>query len=173
MICSKCHTLNDDTSLFCRGCGESLTKKSSNKSSYFRIIGIISLVAIVVGGIAIFVNYNNESTYRYDSSNENVDTSEPYTVSYETSTTEETEHEPSLDELYSQAETIHDLKYLADRGYLPAAFDLVSIFYRNDRYEECSQYAYQCIDANYRVDDVWETLGELPACYWPRDYYEE
>lgn len=171
MICSKCHTLNDDDALFCRCCGQSLTKKYSKRTPS-RILLVILLIVFVAGGIILLVDYNNDSTYSYDYSNEYVDTSDTYTVSSESNTTEEDVHVSTMDELYSEAETIHDLRCLADRGYLPAAFDLVTIFYRDDRYEECSQYAYQCIDANYRVDDVWETLGELPACYWRREYEE-
>lgn len=171
MICSKCHTVNDDGSLFCRCCGKSLTKQSSKRTSS-RILIFILLIAFVVGGIILLVDHNIDSTYSYDYSNGHVETSDTYTVSSESNTTEEYVNEPTVDELYSQAETIHDLRCLADRGYLPAAFDLVSIFYRDDRYEECSQYAYQCIDANYRVNEVWETLGELPACYWRREYEE-
>lgn len=83
------------------------------------------------------------------------------------------EEELSIDEEYEQAETINDFMVLARKGYLPAAYDLVMIMYNEQRYEECSEFAYQCIDAEYRVDDVWDILSELPTCYWRRDYYEE
>jgi len=179
MVCPNCKTSNDDSALFCRECGTKLSapKKKEKKSSRLFLTVIIAL--IVVGGvIAIIVNSNNDSSYSapvsYEPAVEAPEVMAPEAPAVEAPEAEQAPaaEEPSLDELYARAETVNDLEGLAWKGYLPAAYDLVHIFYNDGRYEECSRYAYQCIDANYRTDEVWDVLRELPAAYWRREYSE-
>lgn len=172
MLCPNCHTSNEDNALYCRGSGTLLQEKSNNKKT-LRFIFVIPCIAIVVGIITFCIDENSYSESYPSAYKINTEYNDPVVVESEAVIESDFNvHEPILEELYSQAETIHDLRCLANQGYLPAAYDLVRIFYRDERYEECSQFAYQCIDANYRVDDVREILGELLTCY-RRTNYEE
>lgn len=179
MKCPYCHVGNEDSAHFCRNCGKPLSNSntSRNKSSKTILFSVMFIVSLVVVLVAII--YNNRDSYNptilSEDSSVQIDESLELFSDAETVMVEEvtvTEDELTLEELYSVAETVNDLRHLADQGYLPAAFDLVSILYQDERYDECSKYAYKCIDANYRIDEVWEILSELPACYWRREYSE-
>lgn len=60
MNCKSCGTSNPDEAKFCRNCGNKLEESNGGCAKAFLWIFIL---CCIIGGIVIYINYNNQSTY--------------------------------------------------------------------------------------------------------------